>query len=69
MAAQAAKAYASRAGRTLGEAVVQMHGGMGITWECTAHLYLKRALVDGALFGDYNAQIADLTAARLRRAG
>jgi alkylation response protein AidB-like acyl-CoA dehydrogenase len=68
MAAQAAKAYATWAGRTLGEAVVQIHGGMGITWECSAHLYLKRALVDGTLFGDYNAQIAGLTAARRGRA-
>lgn len=62
-AAHCAKAYCSRAGRTLCEAVIQIHGGMGITWECMAHLYLKRAIVDGLALGNHAhniAQLADL---------
>lgn len=64
VAAHSANANCSRAGRTVCEAVIQMHGGMGITWDCMAHVYLKRALVDVLLFGDFNAQIAGLTIAR-----
>jgi alkylation response protein AidB-like acyl-CoA dehydrogenase len=30
---------------------VQLHGGIGFTWEHDAHLYLKRALLDQFLFG------------------
>jgi alkylation response protein AidB-like acyl-CoA dehydrogenase len=68
VAAHSANAYCSRAGRTVCEAVIQIHGGMGITWDSMAHVYLKRALVDAMLFGDYNVQISELTAVRNRRA-
>jgi alkylation response protein AidB-like acyl-CoA dehydrogenase len=68
MAARSAKAYASRAGRTLCEAVVQIHGGMGITWDCPAHVYLKRALVDALLLGDYTRQLTALVELRAGRA-
>lgn len=37
--------------RIAGEAV-QLHGGIGFTWEHQAHLYLKRATFDRALFGN-----------------
>jgi alkylation response protein AidB-like acyl-CoA dehydrogenase len=67
-AARSAKAYCSRAARTLCEAVVQIHGGMGFTWECMAHLYLKRALVDGRVLGDYTHHIEHLGRARRQRA-
>jgi alkylation response protein AidB-like acyl-CoA dehydrogenase len=47
------------AGVTCGEAAllaasenIQVHGGMGITWEHSAHLYLKRATTSRLLFGD-----------------
>jgi alkylation response protein AidB-like acyl-CoA dehydrogenase len=30
---------------------VQVHGGIGFTWEHDAHLYLKRIRLDEALFG------------------
>lgn len=66
LAARTANAYASRAGRTLCEAVIQIHGGIGITWECLAHVYLKRALLDALLFGDFRAQIDGVTALRRR---
>ena len=42
---------------------IQLHGGIGFTWEHPAHLYLRRALGDEALFGDgraHRAAVADL---------
>jgi alkylation response protein AidB-like acyl-CoA dehydrogenase len=67
-AAYCAKAYCSKAGRTLCEAAIQIHGGMGITWDCMAHVYLKRALVDGLVFGDHARNISLLADLRGRRA-
>lgn len=67
-AARCAKAYCSQAARTLCEAVVQIHGGMGITWDCMAHLYLKRALVDGVVFGDHASNLSELASLRHGRA-
>jgi alkylation response protein AidB-like acyl-CoA dehydrogenase len=40
---------------------VQMHGGIGFTWEHNAHLFLKRALLNQHLFGD-SAQLQDRVA-------
>ncbi|MFY9927970.1 MAG: acyl-CoA dehydrogenase family protein [Streptosporangiaceae bacterium] len=41
---------------------VQMHGGIGFTWEHTAHLYLKRAKADSIGFGTADAHRASLAA-------
>jgi alkylation response protein AidB-like acyl-CoA dehydrogenase len=30
---------------------VQLHGGIGVTWEHDLHLYLRRVTVDRALYG------------------
>ena len=46
-----AKLMAGDAARQNGKACVQVHGGMGFTWEVDAHLYLKRAWVLDAAFG------------------
>jgi alkylation response protein AidB-like acyl-CoA dehydrogenase len=62
-AARIAKAYASESARTVTEAVIQVHGGIGITWECMAHLYLRRALMTGAVLGDDSYQLDQLAAA------
>ena len=43
-AARVAKVYCARAARTVGETAIQVHGGIGNTWECLAHVYLRRAL-------------------------
>jgi alkylation response protein AidB-like acyl-CoA dehydrogenase len=67
-AARSAKAYCSRSARNLCEAVVQMYGGMGFTWECMAHVSLKRALFDARVLGDYAHQIGHLGRARRRSA-
>jgi alkylation response protein AidB-like acyl-CoA dehydrogenase len=49
-AASVAKAYCARAARNVCEAVVQVHGGIGNTWDCLAHVYLRRALLSSELF-------------------
>lgn len=43
-AAKIAKIYCARAARTVCEAAIQVHGGIGNTWECLAHVYLRRVL-------------------------
>jgi alkylation response protein AidB-like acyl-CoA dehydrogenase len=47
----AAKITAGEAARANGKACIQVHGGMGFTWEVDAHLYLKRALLLDTVFG------------------
>jgi hypothetical protein len=49
-AAQIAKVYCARATRTVCETTVQVHGGIGNTWECIAHVYLRRALTSTELW-------------------
>jgi alkylation response protein AidB-like acyl-CoA dehydrogenase len=46
------KAQVGRLGRLVGEAAVQIHGGVGMTDELSIGHYLKRLLVLDALFGD-----------------
>ncbi len=46
-----AKAFATRAARTACESAIQVHGGIGNTWECLAHVHLRRALLTGDLLG------------------
>ena len=50
-AAAAAKAYCARAARSVCETVIQVHGGIGNTWECLAHVFLRRALLSSDVFG------------------
>jgi len=57
-AAAAAKAYCARAAQSVCETVIQVHGGIGNTWECMAHVYLRRALVSTDLFGGVGANLA-----------
>jgi alkylation response protein AidB-like acyl-CoA dehydrogenase len=47
-----AKMYASDAGRTVGNRGIQIHGGMGFTWENDLHLYYRRAKASETAFGD-----------------
>ncbi|MGC4963173.1 acyl-CoA dehydrogenase family protein [Gordonia sp. DT101] len=44
-AAQMAKLYCARSARTVCENSIQVHGGIGNTWECLAHVHLRRVLV------------------------
>jgi alkylation response protein AidB-like acyl-CoA dehydrogenase len=46
---------------------IQIHGGIGYTWEHDAHLYLKRAKSSELLFGtpaEHRARLADLVGIR-----
>jgi hypothetical protein len=49
-AAQIAKVYCARATLTVCETAIQVHGGIGNTWECLAHVYLRRALTSSELW-------------------
>jgi hypothetical protein len=49
-AARIAKVYSSRAARTVCETAIQVHGGIGNTWECLAHVYLRRVLTSTELW-------------------
>jgi alkylation response protein AidB-like acyl-CoA dehydrogenase len=52
LTASMAKAYASDAGTRVTASALQVHGGIGFTWEHDLHFFLKRANVDAHLFGD-----------------
>ena len=47
-----AKAYCSEAYFRAAAENIQIHGGMGFTWEASPHLYFKRAKASELLFGD-----------------
>ncbi len=51
-AVSVAKMYASDAARTVGNRGIQIHGGMGFTWENDLHLYYRRAKASETAFGD-----------------
>jgi alkylation response protein AidB-like acyl-CoA dehydrogenase len=51
VAVSMAKAYAGDAGVAVAGKAMQLHGGIGYTWECDVHRYLKRAMLNRALFG------------------
>jgi alkylation response protein AidB-like acyl-CoA dehydrogenase len=63
LAASMAKAYASDAGWRVTAAALQVHGGIGFTWEHDLHFFLKRARTDGVLFGtarEHRERVAEL---------
>src|SRR5690242_1641416 len=47
-----AKMYASDAARNVGNRGIQVHGGMGFTWENDIHLYYRRAKASETMLGD-----------------
>lgn len=46
-----AKAYATEAAVDVAGKAMQLHGGIGYTWESGVHVYLKRAALNRSLFG------------------
>ncbi|MGZ5338004.1 MAG: acyl-CoA dehydrogenase family protein [Thermoleophilaceae bacterium] len=67
LAASMAKAYASDAGWRVCTSSLQVHGGIGFTWEHDLHFFLKRAKVDGVLYGsarDHRDIVAQLSSAK-----
>ena len=61
-----AKAYCANAARTVCETAIQVHGGIGNTWECFVHVHLRRALLSSALLGDEGHHLRELAQRRLR---
>jgi alkylation response protein AidB-like acyl-CoA dehydrogenase len=58
-----AKAYASDCGWRVTASSLQVHGGIGFTWEHDLHFFLKRAKADGHLFGsarEHRERVAEL---------
>ncbi|MFH8611566.1 acyl-CoA dehydrogenase family protein [Streptomyces sp. NPDC018029] len=51
VAAALAQAYAAPVAVRAAEEALQLHGGIGMTWEHPVHLYLKRAKADSAAYG------------------
>ncbi|MFD7719602.1 acyl-CoA dehydrogenase family protein [Streptomyces sp. NPDC059814] len=51
LAVAVAQAYCSGVAVHAAEECVQLHGGIGMTWEHPAHLYLKRAKADSIAYG------------------
>jgi alkylation response protein AidB-like acyl-CoA dehydrogenase len=65
-AVAAAKVTCSEAGLRNSRSCIQVHGGMGYTWEVPAHYYMKRTWVLGEVFGnedEYALRSADLIGA------
>ena len=57
-----AKAYAARAAREVCEIAIQVHGGIGNTWECMAHVHLRRALLSTDIAGGVGVNLARVLA-------
>jgi alkylation response protein AidB-like acyl-CoA dehydrogenase len=58
MAAAMAKAWTGDAGRSVTGSAIQLHGGIGFTWEADVHWLYKRAQLDSALLGSPGAHRA-----------
>jgi alkylation response protein AidB-like acyl-CoA dehydrogenase len=56
------KYLVSSSGQTLGEEAVQLHGGMGVTWELDVAHYFKRLTAIGQLFGNADWHLDRLAA-------
>jgi len=64
LAVACAKAYAGDAGRRVPRAALQVHGGIGFTWEHDLHFFLKRGEANAHTYGDgagRREQVAALT--------
>jgi len=62
VAASMAKAYASDAGWRVPDASIQVHGGIGFTWEHDLHFFLKRGKANAGFWGDakwHRERVAD----------
>ena len=63
LASAMAKAYASDAGWRVTTSALQVFGGIGFTWEHDLHFFIKRARVDGHLYGsprEHRDRVAEL---------
>ena len=63
LATAIAQAVSSAAFSRIAADTIQVHGGIGFTWEHQAHLYFKRAATDAALLGSaehHRSRVADM---------
>jgi alkylation response protein AidB-like acyl-CoA dehydrogenase len=64
VAVACAKAYAGDAGRRVPRSALQVHGGIGFTWEHDLHFFLKRGEANAHAYGDsaeHRERVAALT--------
>ena len=57
-----AKGFASESANEVCAESIQIHGGVGFTWDCDAHLFYRRAKQDDLLLGSggwHRAKLAD----------
>ncbi|GAA3209838.1 acyl-CoA dehydrogenase family protein [Actinocorallia longicatena] len=62
-AVSVAKSFVGERSLVILQDCVQLHGGIGVTWEHDLHLYLRRAILNQALYGtprDHRLRLADL---------
>jgi alkylation response protein AidB-like acyl-CoA dehydrogenase len=67
MAVSVAKSYVGEHAPGMLQDCVQLHGGIGVTWEHDLHLYLRRVLLDRSMFGtpeDHNLRVYAITEQR-----
>jgi alkylation response protein AidB-like acyl-CoA dehydrogenase len=70
LASAMAKSYASDAGWQVTASALQVHGGIGFTWEHDLHFFLKRAKADGQLYGSarwHRERVAELSGLAARQ--
>ncbi len=67
MAVSVAKSYVGEHAPGMLQDCVQLHGGIGVTWEHDLHVYLRRVMLDRSMFGtpeDHNLRVYALTEQR-----
>ncbi len=65
MAVSVAKSYVGEYAPGMLQDCVQLHGGIGVTWEHDLHLYLRRVVLDRSMFGtpeEHNLRVYAMTA-------
>ena len=63
LTASIAKSYVGEMATEIIQGCVQMHGGIGVTWEHDLHVYLRRAVLYRSMFGAGRTQPAGVPAA------
>jgi alkylation response protein AidB-like acyl-CoA dehydrogenase len=67
LAVSVAKSYVGEYAPGMLQDCVQLHGGIGVTWEHDLHLYLRRVMLDRSLFGtpsEHNLRVFAITEVR-----
>jgi alkylation response protein AidB-like acyl-CoA dehydrogenase len=64
LAVSVAKSYVAEHAPDMVQQCVQLHGGIGVTWEHDLHLYLRRVTLNRSMFGtpeDHNLRVYRMT--------